>query len=228
MKLLSLSFVGLTLATTLFADPVAIVSYDITDAVLSGHGNWHHTYSGTITPGISINNGGFAGTAGTYTGGSGTLNDGVIANNKDLSQLFVQGGSASLNPVITLFLPGLYTINSISIYGGPTANSIPGCFTGVTVGIGGSSAAITTSGFGSNSDCSVPVNDLATITGSALAGVSTSTITLSQFTGPLLFNWFSITEIVVDGTPVASDVPEPASFGLIGAGLMLTVALKRR
>ncbi|MBS1830586.1 MAG: PEP-CTERM sorting domain-containing protein [Acidobacteria bacterium] len=227
-------FVQLVLAFAslpLMAAPVTIVSYDITDAALSGHGGpWAHTYSGTITPGASFTNSGFSGTIATYSGGSGTLNDGVLGGIA-ASQLFVQGSPTTgptINPVLTLHLSGSFVINSISIFGGEHQNAIPGCFTGVTVGIGSSSSAIATTAFGTSAG-SCFRNDLALITGSALDGIATSTITLSQFTGPLYFNWFSITEIQIDGTPADGAIPEPSQTALIGFGLSaMTLLLRRR
>jgi len=50
---------------------IAIDHYDINDAVLSGHGNWQHTYGGTITPGTPFFQNGQFGTTASYFGGSG-------------------------------------------------------------------------------------------------------------------------------------------------------------
>ena len=222
----------LTLAGTAGAGPITITSYDISDAVVSGFGNWHHTYNGTITPtGQTIDGEAVA----QYTGGSGTLNDGVLGTSPDDTQLFDNGpfdvGGGSANPVITLFLSGSFTINSISIFGGDfTYNGIPGCMTGVTVGLGGGSAAVATTPFGVVGGCFVPVNDLVTITGTSLQGLPTSTIVLSNFTGPLnAGKEFSITEIEIDGTPAGAEVPEPASATLMGGSLAaLALLLLRR
>ena len=96
MKLFALLFLSALAAP---AATVFISSYNITDAALSGYGGgWSHTYNGTITPGGSFVGAGGTGTAATYTGGSGTLNDGVIAYSVTDNQLF---DAAVLNPVIT-------------------------------------------------------------------------------------------------------------------------------
>ena len=222
---------ALALAGTAGAGPITITSYNISDAIVSGFGGWGHTYSGTITPtGHTMEGSDVA----AYTGGSGTLNDGVLGTSPTTTQLFdygpFDGGVGSANPVITLFLSGSSTINSISIFGGNfTDNGIPGCMTGVTVGLGGGSAAIATTAFGAVGTCGVPVNDLVTITGTSLAGLPTATIVLSNFTGPLYAGSdFSITEIQIDGTPVDAGVPEPASAALIGGGLAALALIRRR
>ncbi len=213
------------------ATTIPIVSYDITDATISGAGAWSHTYTGLITPtGQTINNAVVA----NYTGGSGTLNDSVVGTDSHTTQFFYTGtaigGDGSVDPVITLYLGGTYIINSISILGGNfNTNIIPGCIAGVTVGLGGASTAISTTEYGmSNSPCGA-VNDLATITGTSLEGVATSTIVLSGFTFTQYFSAFSITEIQIDGTPAGSEVPEPASAAMMGGGLAaLTLLLRRR
>ena len=211
-------------AKAVAAAQISISSYDITEAIVSGWGLWAHTYNGTITPTGQVVPGGdgLLADVANYTGGGGTLNDGVIGDTSS-SQLFVSGaapdGGPILNPVITLHLPGLFQIHSINIFGGDgSTNYAPGCLTGVTVGIGGSIETINTTPWGKRGLCA-PVNDLASLTGTALAGLATDTITLSGFSGPLPFGEFSITEIRVDGT--AADVPvvpEPALLLLLGMG----------
>ena len=205
-------------AWTASAASITISSYDIRDASVAGTGAWNHSYNGTITPG--------AGESAAYAGGSGTLNDGVFGTTEQDTQLFQVG---ALNPVITLFLPGSFFINSISFFGGPLNNAIPGCFTGLTVGIGGNSAAIATTAFGSASACNVPADDLATITGTSLQGIATTSIQLSGFTGPLFGDiYFSISEIQIDGVAAGGQVPEPETISLIGAGLLGVAIFKRR
>ncbi|MFT5448906.1 MAG: hypothetical protein ACI9DC_004092 [Gammaproteobacteria bacterium] len=80
-----------------FADVIPITGYDIPSTPVSGHGGWGHTYNGTISANgvspdvVSVFN---------YTGGSGTLNDGVIANNRSQAHLF----DNRMSPVSTLYL----------------------------------------------------------------------------------------------------------------------------
>ncbi|MCU1334799.1 MAG: putative exosortase interaction domain protein [Bryobacterales bacterium] len=205
------------------AEPITISSYDITDAMVSGWGLWAHTYSGTITP-IGV----FDGSAvADYSGGSGTLNDDIIGTSASDTQLFEQG--QTVQPVITLFLPGLYTIGSIILYGGPTNNIYPGVITGVTVGIGASSSAISLSPFGPRAASGQPINDFATIIGTSLQGIPTTTITLSNFTGTVFEGHFSITEIQID-SEIFVPAPEPADIWLIGSGLLglLAVSVMRK
>ena len=63
---------------------VTITSYDILFARASGFAvGWNHTYNGTINslyPGI--------GQPSLYSGGSGTLNDGLLADNRNNNQFF--------------------------------------------------------------------------------------------------------------------------------------------
>jgi hypothetical protein len=220
VKLLSALFLaGLTAS----AGPITIDSYNIFDAALAGYGLWGHNYTGTITPGASFS-GGFAG---TYTGGSGTLNNGIIESSVDFTQLF---NVSELNPVLTLFLPGTYSISSITIRGGNLfENMIPGCLTGVTVGIGAGSEALGTTAMGATAapgGCGL-VDDRITITGTSLQNLVGNSIQLSNFLGAFDGAYFSIAEIEIDGTAVSS-VPEPAAMGLIGLGLMGIACFKRR
>ncbi|MEN6607487.1 MAG: PEP-CTERM sorting domain-containing protein, partial [Bryobacteraceae bacterium] len=223
--------VALLLILPASATTIPIVSYDITDAMVSGTGGYGHTYSGLITPTGQTR---FGGVVADYSGGSGTLNDGVIGSSTGTMQAFEAGmddaGTGSVAPVITLYLGGTYIINSISIFGGDvTGIAYPGCITGMTVGIGGSSTAITTTPFGSVGSMTCgQVNDLVTITGTSLEGVATSTIVLSGFTSRSLSSSFSITEIQIDGTPVGSEAPEPASAAMMGGGLATLALLLRR
>ena len=208
---------GLCLAlisvATAGAAPVTILSYDISATPPSGTGDWQHVYTGTMTP---IGGGNLA-----YSGGSGTLNDGVIGTSELVTHLLQN----NLSPVITLHLGGVFTINTISLFGGTFENAIPGFIAGVSVSVGGPATAFVTAPFGPDFGFG-QVNDMITVTGSALASVSTSTIVLSGWTGnffddPDLGPLFSLTEIMVDGTPASSGpgVPEPSL--VIGLGLAL-------
>lgn len=211
VKLIALLFLSALAAP---AATVFISSYDITDAAVSGYGVWFHTYNGTITPGGSFVGGGGTGTVATYTGGSGTLNDGVIANSVNNTMLFDE---TALNPKITLFFDVPSVITSIRIYGGPDFNGIPGCMSGFTVGLGGSSQAIATTEAGDPGVCGQLADDIATLVGTSLEGLTASSVQLSNFTGPLSGGLFSITEIEVTGE---SATPEPAAMSLLGVGLL--------
>jgi hypothetical protein len=240
-----LSFCVLTALLTVFAGvtpaSAALIpysGYDINDAVISGHGLWSHTYSGTIVPGVAFSNAGYGGTTATYSGvGSGTLNDGVIGTSLSSAQLFVTPSASDgtvIDPAIFLTLPFGYTIDAVSLFGGNFGNLIPGKITGVKVTLLKTdfttvSQTFTTSPFGPSFGQG-QVNDLITLTGSSLDGVPAYTVILSDFTGPLFDNWFSLTEIQLDGNlaPTSSAVPEPASLVLFGLGALGLVGCRRR
>lgn len=228
----------ISLAATLAAGPIPINGYDINDAVLSGHGFWAHTYTGTITPsGIVFDNFGFGGQTATYSGvGGGTLTDGVIGTTLSDTQLFVVGTASDgtpINPVIFLTLPFAYTVDTIEIYGGDiSTNFIPGAIESFDVEIFGpnglfsdSFASLTKFGPGTNGNGDF-VNTRAALAGSKLDGVPAFTVVLYNFS-PGLFNWVSITEIKLDGNLYVdpNPIPEPSTIGLaafaLGAGLAL-------
>lgn len=222
---LVLSAVALLAAPRAQADPIPLSQYDITDAVISGHGNWAHTYNGTITPGVAFSNGGFSGQTATYSGGSGTLTDGVIGGSIQSSQLFVVRQiptAPSISPVITFDLPQAYTVDQIELYGGDlTGNTIPGAITGVTVtllkaDLTAVSETFATTAFGPTLNAAgVLVNDRISLIGSSLEGIGAIAITLSNFVGTTS-NWISLTEVRADGAVV----PEPNAFLLAAVGLV--------
>lgn len=218
-----------------------ISGYDIGDAVLSGHGNWAHTYDGTITPGFIFTNNSFPGTQATYSGvGNGTLTDGVIGSTESTTQLFVPAPGATdgtpLDPFITFTLPLAYTVDQIDIYGGDIpGNGIPGAITEVVVELlltdfTTVSETFSTTGFGTvMSALGVPVNDRIDLTGSSLEGLGAYAVTLYGFVTPgagggisgTEGGWFSITEVEMFGdlAPIPpGNVPEFESaviWGLI-------------
>jgi hypothetical protein len=188
-------------ASSAFAAPVAIVTYDIRDAAVSGWGGWSHAYTGTVSPTGTFFNGG--GVVANYSGGAGTLNDGVIGVSINDTQLFFQGAtdmaSISMAPTIKLARPTL--VSKILISGGNIGgNFFPGMIEGVTVEIGGQSAALTTIPSGQISAVGIPVDDTADLTGTPLASIVTDTITLRDFVvSSMTGGQFIITELSVDG-----------------------------
>ena len=194
----------------LSAGPVVITGYDIDNTYISGTGDWAHTYSGAITP--------VSGDVANYTGGSGTLNNGVIEVDVDTTQLFNYPLDSS--PVITLYLDDYYSLNSLLISGGDfLSNFVPGELAGLDVTIGSSTENFITSPQGINVDFRF-ADDFVDFTGSSLDGLVTNQLKLSGFNSNLnAHNSFSIAEITLDGTSVES-TPEPTSLAIFGIGAL--------
>jgi len=228
-----------TAASATLAVPIAVHHYDINDAVISGHGNWNHSYSGTVTPVGGFTHNSFAGTRATYQGGSGTLNDGVIPNLPGNfpptdTMLFVRNASDGtvLSPAIFLTLDflggaGPWFVDRVEVWGGDLfLNAIPGAITGFSVGIIGPGGGAPAQGFtstpfgpGLNINGEV-VNDAVDLAGSGLENTPAWAVVLSDFEGNV-GEWFSITEIRVFGRQVpVNGVPEPPGALLV----MLAVA----
>lgn len=188
------------------ADTVSISTYDIIDSPESGAGGWSHTYSQPFVPtGIDPVQ---LVRLGTYTGGFGTLNDGVIGTSVSNTHLFFTGTRAK--PVITLHLSSATFVDTIEIFGGDIDfNAIPGGLSQLNVTIGGSSLSLSTEPFGVLGASGTPVNDRVTLVGTPLAEIATDTIVLTDVVG--VFEQFSITEITVSGRPA---VTPPSTVGI--------------
>jgi hypothetical protein len=205
------------------AIPVGITGYDILNADVSGTGAWSHTYSGTITP--------TTGSLANYSGGTGTMADGVLAGTDHTNtQYFTTQGA---NPQITLYLDGYYTISQIDFYGGDFGavnNSTPGAIIGMDITLNASTQTFATTPFGPQNCCTLNlINDRVTITGSTLDGLVTNQIIISSVTSNragLFADDFSIAEIVIDGQ--RASVPEPSTLLLLGSGLVGLGFVRRR
>ena len=202
----------LALATA--AQAGVISTYDIANARLSGFGGWDHTYTGTIGPGNPT----------CYTGGTGTLNDGILGNNHNANQLFWSADA----PAITLFLDSMANVSSIELLGGVAlGNAIPGVLTGWSVTIDGNTVALASTAFGGNCQSGL-CDDSVSLIGTGLENLATNKVILSNFQGswPSQGQYMSISEIKVNGRP--AQVPEPGTYALMGLGLAAVGVFHRR
>jgi len=205
-----------------------ITSYDLTFARASGYGGWTNTYNGTISP---------ASVAGfySYTGGSGTLNDGIVSTSASNNQLFTLtngSGGPVVSPTITLHLDASYFITGIEVFGGgpgsPPGNYYFGNLAGATFNFGqGSSLALGSTDFGpANLIGGHSIDDLFSFANTSFASIATNTITLGNFQLDTQVAAFGVTEIKVFGLAT----PEPHTVALLAAGLLAVgwIARQRR
>lgn len=193
---------ALALGGTASAETVPIVSYDVSQTPGSGFGCWSHNYTGTKvdtghTVGGSVICTPEGGHVFNYSGGSGTLNDGLVDTTHLLLTRTDEQGHV-LQPLITLHLGRMVTVNQIRLLKG---NNSFTCISGAAAEITG-----TTVSFSNPSpiegDCRSVVLDLGP---TALAVVPTSQITLKSFSASFFgspIDQFGIGEIEVDGTDV--------------------------
>lgn len=180
---------------------------------------WVWNYSGAITP--SASSPGLY----DYTGGSGTLNDGIIP----LQHENIQGFIPSDNTELTLHLSGSSVINEINFYSMLGTNVLAGNLSGATISYGGVSVAFQSTDWGANCGFTL-CNDRFSLANTALAGLSTDVITFSNFTSvsyPGFGGSFPVGEITLNGTAIPA-VPEPANIGMLLAGLGLLAYVRRR
>ncbi len=209
------------------AQAVTIVSYDIRNADPSGTGGWTNSYSGTITSSAD----GVPGLV-DLTGGSGTLNDGILPNSTVNNQLFFTP-LAIQNASITLRFDRAIRLGTIEFLNSPDylGNSVVGGVREV-VAIGGGGdffATAESAGFGPVGASGFPVSDRFDFSNTIFAEFELDSIILSNFfvDGPNFINPFSIGEIVVTEAQVAP-VPLPASGALMVAGIGGLIAARRR
>jgi hypothetical protein len=204
-----------SLALASSADAATITSYDIQNATVSGFGGWAHSYSGTITP--------TSGNYANYSGGGGTLNDGIVPTSEQSSELF---DLSSFSPVITVNLDASYLLTRIDILDAIDDNDLPGSITSVDVTVGGQTATYSLTNYGFVGVSGVPQDQFITLTGLQASTAATS-FTLSNFvSGSLDGPYASIGELTVNGN--LAGVPEPTSWALMLVGFGgLGAALRR-
>lgn len=195
-----------------------ITGYDVNNARASGFGGWSHTYSGAITSaGGGLYN---------YTGGNGTLNDGVVSTGVSSNQLFSLGDNSS----ITLHLNSPTFLSELNIFGasGP-GNGIPGTLIGATLSFAGISQAFSSIPWGPTCTAAL-CNDRFSFAGTSLEGIATDIITLSNFqVAPGAWStYFNASEISISGVAAVSPVPEPETYAMLLAGLGLMGGMARR
>jgi len=217
-----------------YAAPVGIIGYDIDNAntdqpinpaALSffGHTN---SYNGTITDtGLTATTAFGSGALINYSGGTGTLTDGNISNGSQDTQFFTissdpGGGPAPVGLTITLFLDGYYKLNSLEFFGtNNSQSSLPGRLDGVDVEVfDGTTASFSpTTPFGPLNSVGIPVNDRVTFLSSAIDGVETDRIILSNFSS-IGNDIFILTEILSDGEFIKG-LPAPGQLAVFCAAL---------
>lgn len=198
----------LALAAPPAAAGPAIVSYDIAGARVSGWGSWQHVYDGQITLRDEDP------TLADYSGGSGTLNDGIVSGSHLDNHLL----RVADVPAITLHLAGPVRIAGIDILGGDyLVNSHVGSLSGWSVTIAGQTQSFASAGFGAQCEQHL-CNDHVSLLGSGLDLLAAQTIVLSGFGAS--GSHFAATEIVLHAAPVP-EAPAAVLLALGLAGLML-------
>lgn len=198
-------------AVPAFAAPV--ISYDITNGRANGYGNWSNSYSGqTVTTGATTN----------FTGGSGTLNDGITPNSLGNNQLF----STADNTIITTHFASTQTFSEVAFLNAYAGNTIPGNITAAVLTIGGVSQRIEAAAFGAvNPGNGYQFNQRFTITGLLAAAIG-DTLTISRIeTKGNIPQFYAIGEITV--ASVAAAVPEPATWAMMLVGFAMVGATAR-
>lgn len=203
--------------------PVAVAGYDIQSTAVSGFGCWDHAYSGTIVnTGRTVSGsvvcippdlyGFFPAPIADYSGGSGTLNDGL----ESAAQLFVSrpdDAGVMIQPALVLHLASASPIQSIDLLGG--VSIFGGNITEATVEIGENGQRITATPFGPANMAGAPSNDRLDLTGTDLAGIVTDTVVIRDLSLGGTYDQFTISEITVTGTQLPT--PEVLLAQLVAA-----------
>lgn len=193
---------ALALGGTASAETVSLAGYDVSQTPGSGFGCWSHNYTGTKVDTDHTVSGSVictpeGGHVFNYSGGGGTLNDG-LPDTTHLLLTRADDQGQPLQPVITLYLGKKVTVNQIRLLKG---NNSFTCLAGATVKISGKTAVFLnppTIG----RDCRSVLLDLVP---TALSTEPTNQITLESFSATLVggpIYQFGLGEIEVDGSEV--------------------------
>lgn len=184
------------------AATLEITGYDVKQTPVSGFGCWFHNYNGAIADtghtvgGSVICSPDGVGHVLDYSGGSGTLNDRAFDTTHLLLTRTDDQGQV-MQPVITLYLAGIYTINEVRLLKG---NSSFTNITGATVQIGGTDVPLSSIPIAGD-----PLSVALDLRGTALAVLPTRQVTVKGFTASFFgspIDQFGIGEVEVDGTDV--------------------------
>jgi hypothetical protein len=215
-SLTALAALGLVAISVTVAHAAPILTgYDVYDTPGSGFGGWYNYYNGTITPDGSLYD---------YTGyASGTLNDGIDGTGPNNTQLFETSDDATIYGVLN----GSYDLTNITLFQFNNNNYIPGVITGADVTIDGDTQYITASApDGQNTQ-------VLNLVGSGLDLLSTDSFELSGVTvntgAEFGDDYYSISEIELNGSPNSNSVPDSASScALLAAGLLVLGCYRKR
>ena len=194
------------------ASVITTLGYDIIGAGTSGTFGFSHYYDGERVDRTSPSGRDYV----DYYGGSGTLNNGNVEFTAEGIQLF--NAYEDLEPSITFFFDGLYSIKSIYLNGGNyAANFLVGQLNGLWVSAGDESQWITTSPQGLSTNSGGLADDFADLTQSNLTNIITDKVTLFGFSGYSAKNTFTLTEVTFDGERYQSytKVSEPGTLLLL-------------
>lgn len=216
MKLVKISTAAFILSFAASVQAANITGYDMISVGNNGNTNyagWSHVYDGTITGSGYVN----------YTGGTGTMADGLLSSSHRNSQLF----HPVWNTSITFYLDQVTTLGSVSIFSGDWhSNVIPGEIEFATFTLNGVSEQIFSTGFGTiNGENGLHMNELFDFSGTSLANMAVSEFTISNIgDGWGNSGYYNISEVSV------SAVPEPSTYALMlgGLGLVGLMAARRK
>lgn len=192
--------IGLMLGVAAGAATIPIDRYDVVQTPGSGFGCWFHNYTGTLTDTRRTVSGSVicspdGGHIFNYSGGSGTLNDGLVDTTHLLLTRADDRGK-DLKPEITVYLDRVATINQVKIRNGTSSFT---SVASVTVEFNGSGVSFV------NPSPEILGDFTLDLSSTALAGVATNKITLKKFSAAWAYgeiDQFGIGEIEVDGTDV--------------------------